>query len=138
MEKEKVYFFTPKFWPDWEYRRQPDASFLLEDDPAITDMFRYRQEMRLWYRNWIQVWRTYSWFNMHTPLRAPVLGLIFHSWLAAGVVLAFYVIFARVIGKYKYRLWAFKMLVPGFMDEKISQQFGTLLPYDDPQDESEY
>ncbi|MFZ2338926.1 MAG: hypothetical protein WAW07_04290 [Bacteroidales bacterium] len=138
MEKENVYLFTLKFWPDREYRRQPDDSFLLEDDPSITEMFRYRQEMRLWYRNWIQVWRTYSWFNMQTPLLAPAIGLIFHSWLAAGAVLVFYVIFARIIGKYKYRLWAFKMLVPGFMDEKISQQFGSLLPYDDPPDESGY
>lgn len=138
MEKEKVYVLIPKFWPDREYRRQPDDPFLLEDDPAITDMFRYRQEMRLYYRNWIQVWRTYSWFNMHTPLLAPIFGLIFHSWLAAGAVLLFYVVFARIIGKYKYRLWAYKMLVPGFMDEKISRQFGSLLPYDDPSEESGY
>ena len=136
MEKEKVYLFTPKFWPDREHSKRPDDSFLLADDPAITDIFRYRQEMRLYYRNWIQVWRTYSWFNIWMPLAAPVIGLLAGSWIVTVSLLLFYVVFARIIGRKKYSLWAYKILVPGFMDEKISQQFGTLLPFDDPPEES--
>ena len=131
MEKEKVYLFSPKFWPDTEHRKRPDDSFLLADDPAITDIYRYRQEMRLWYRNWIEVWRTYSWFNMWMPLAAPVIGLLSGSWIVTAALLAIYVVFARIIGSRKHSLWSYRILVTGLFDRMIAEHFGTPIPFED-------
>lgn len=131
MENVKVYYIKPKFWPDRENRKRPDSSCLLADEPAITDIFRYRQEVRLYYRNWIEVWRTYSYFNMYTPLLIPVAGLLLHSWIAAVAVAALWIGWARIIGYYKYRLWSLKILIPGLFDRMISEQYGELLPFED-------
>lgn len=131
MEKQKVWYFTPKFWPDREHRKLPDDSLLLVDDPSITDIYRYRQEMRLYYRNWIQVWRTYSWFNMWMPLAAPVTGLLARSWIVTVAMLVFYVVFARIIGHRKHSLWAYRMLVPGLFDGMITEHFGPPIPFEE-------
>ena len=131
MEKQKVWYFTPKFWPDREHRKMPDDSLLLVDDPSITDIYRYRQEMRLYYRNWIQVWRTYSWFNMWMPLAAPVTGLLARSWIVTVALLVFYVVFARIIGRRKHSLWAYRMLVPGLFDGMIAEHYGPPIPFEE-------
>ena len=131
MEKEKVWYIQPKFWPDREHRKRPDDSFLLADDPAIIDIYRYRQEVRLYYRNWIQVWRTYSWFNMWMPFAAPVIGLIAGSWIVTVSLLIFYVVFARIIGRKKHSLSFYRIFVPGLFDGMITEHFGPPIPFED-------
>ncbi len=131
MEKEKVFYLKPKFWPDRDHRKKPDDSFLLADDPAIADIFRYRQEVRLYYRNWIGVWRTYSWFNMWMPLAAPVTGLLAGSWIVTVVLLVFYVVFARIIGRKKHSLSFYRIFVPGLFDGMITEHFGLPIPFED-------
>jgi len=130
-EKEKVFYITPKFWPDREHRQRPDDSFLLEDDPAITDIYRYRQEVRLYYRNWIEVWRTYSWFNMWMPIAAPIIGLLAGSWIVTVSLLVFYVVFARIIGRKKHSLSFYRIFVPGLFDGMITEHFGPPIPFED-------
>ena len=131
MEKEKVFYLKPKFWPDRDHRKKPDDSFLLADDPGIADIFRYRQEVRLYYRNWIGVWRTYSWFNMWMPLAAPVTGLLAGSWIVTVVLLVFYVVFARIIGRKKHSLSFYRIFVPGLFDGMITEHFGLPIPFED-------
>jgi len=131
METQKTFYFKPKFWPDREYRKCPDDSKLLVDDPAITDVLRYRQEMRLYYRNWIEVWRTYSYFTNYLFIVIPLIGLL--SWnLFVFLVLAIpFLVFKRHIGK---KLWSFaglRILIQGFMDPQLRPVFGYLTPFED-------
>lgn len=127
----KKIYFRFKLWPDREHRKMPADDCLLPDEPNIYEMYRFRQEVWAYYRNWIDVWRTYSWLNMFTPLLIPVVGLLAQSWLTAIAFTILYVGWARFIGKKKYSLWTLKILVPGFIDPKLVPHFGSLLPFED-------
>lgn len=131
MEKQKTIYFKPKFWPDREYKKCPNDSKLLVDEPAITDIIRYRQEMRLYYRNWIEVWRTYSYFTNYGIIVIPLIGIL--SWNLI-VFLAFavpFLIFKRYIGNKLWGLMGLRILVKGLMDPQLVPVFGYLPPFED-------
>ena len=131
MKTQKIIFFRPKFWPGKEYRKLPDSSKLLADEPAITDLLRYRQEMRMYYRNWIEVWRTYSYFTDYGIYVIPIIGLITWSWIVFLALAIPFVIFKRHIGNMLWNLHGLRFLVPGFLDKDLVKHFGYLPPFDD-------
>jgi hypothetical protein len=130
MKTEKVYFFKPGFWPDRKHRQKPDDSFPLADDPSIADIYRYRQEVRLCYRNSIDVWGTYSYFNRWMPIAAPIIGLLAHSWIVTVALLVFYFAFARFIGREKHSMLFYKIVVPGQPDGMITEHYGPPIPFE--------
>lgn len=131
METQKIIYFRPKFWPDKENRRHPDDSKLAGDEPPITEVLRYRQEMRLYYRNWIEVWRTYSYFTNYGIYVIPIIGLITWSWIVFLALAVPFVIFKRHIGNKLWNLHGIKFLIPGLLDADLVKHFGYLLPFDD-------
>ena len=131
METERIHYFTPKFWPDREHRAAPDDEALLEDEPAMTDVLRYRQNMRLYYRNWMDVWQTYSYFTNYGVIAIPLIALFTWSWQVFIILAVPFFFFKRYIGK---RLWGLRCLgiiVQGLFDRQLSEHFGYLLPFDD-------
>jgi len=134
MEKQKIIYFRPKFWPDREYRKPPDGSRLLVDEPAITDVMRFRQEMRLYYRNWIDVWRTYSYFTNYGIIVIPLIGLLSRSWIVFLALAIPFMIFKRHIGNKLWDLNGLRIIVPGVFDYLLTPVFGYLPPFEDEVD----
>ena len=131
MEKVKRYYFRLKFWPDKEHRKIPSDACLLQDEPNIYEMLKYRNEVRLWYLNWFDVWETYSWLTTYyVPLLIPAIWIITGNWILGVSLIILYVYCKRfIIGKYKNMLWGMKFLVPGFIDPKLEPHFGPQLPF---------
>ena len=129
MENENDYTFELKFWPDEENRECPSDECLLVDEPAMIDILRYRQQMRLYYLNWFDVWETYSYMNRFTILLAPLVFLLTWKWYAPIIVILLWIVFCRIIGRKTHRLWSIKILIPGLFDPDLTEHFGNLLPF---------
>ena len=131
MEPDRINCFKPKFWPDREHRNVPGDEALLEDEPAMTDLLAYRQKMRLYYRNWIDVWRTYCYFTNFGVIVIPLIAVITWSWKVFFLLALPYCSFKRYVNR---RLWSLRklgILVQGLFDRQLSEYFGSLLPFDD-------
>ena len=131
MEKRKIYYFKFKLWPDREHRKMPSDARLLEDESNMYELLKYRNEVRLWYLNWFDVWETYSWLtSCHVLLAVPVIWVITGNWIPAVSLIFLWVFVKRfIVGKHKNMLWGIKILVPGFIDPVLEKHFGPLLPF---------
>lgn len=133
MEERKVIYINPRFWPDRENRKLPDDTFLLDDEPSIIEKLRFRQQARLYYRNWIEVWRTYSYFTDYGIIAIPLIGLATWS-LKVFLMLAIpFLFFKRYIGNRLWNLNGLRIIIQGFFDPELVEQFGTLPPFEDEQ-----
>ena len=109
----------------------PSDACLLEDEPNIYEMLKYRNEARLWYLNWFDVWETYSYITLyHVPLAIVVIWIVTGNWLLGVSLIILWAWSKRyIIGKHKDMLWFIKLMVPGFIDPKLEPHFGPLLPF---------
>ena len=131
MKEQKVFYIKPRFWPERENRKRPDDTFLLDDEPSIVEKLRYRQQMRLYYRNWIEVWRTYSYFTDYGIFVIPLIALAAWSWKLFVVLAIPFFIFKRHIGNKLWGLNGLKIIIQGFFDPELVQQFGYIPPFED-------
>lgn len=134
--KKYIITFNLKFWPDNKFRKLPSDEFLLADEPNIFEMLKYRNEVRLYYLNWSDVWDTYSYITTwYIPLFILLFGILTLSWI--GTVLLILLLFGTkhyIIGKNRNNLRLLRILIPGLFDEQLSTYFGPLLPFSHEQD----
>jgi len=131
METDRITCFKPKLWPDREHRAAPDDGALLEDEPAMTDILRFRQSIRLYYRNWIDVWRTYCYFTNYGVFVIPLIALLTWSWQVFIILAVPFFFIKRFINRKFWGLRNLAILVQGLFDRQLSENFGYLLPFDD-------
>jgi hypothetical protein len=132
MEKVRRYYFRLKFWPDKEHRKTLSDACLLEDEPNIYELLKYRNGMRLYYLNWFDVWETYSWLTTYfPPVIIPLVWIISGSWIAGVSLIVLWFWSKRfIVGKYRYALWGIKILIPGLFDRQLTEKFGPLPPFE--------
>ncbi|MBE0675994.1 MAG: hypothetical protein IH591_15160 [Bacteroidales bacterium] len=131
MEEQKVFYIKPRFWPERENRKPPDDTFLLDDEPSIVEKLRYRQQMRLYYRNWIEVWRTYSYFTNYGVFVIPLIALLAWSWKLFVILAIPFFIFKRHIGNKLWGLNGLRIIIQVMFDKELVQHFGYLPPFED-------
>jgi hypothetical protein len=134
VEKKKNYF-SLKFWPDREHRRWPSDENLDFDNPDLFEMLKYRNEMRLFYINWYDVWETYNYIHIRfVPFLMPCIWLITGKWTIA-LPMGFLWIFFKgyVIDRHRNWLAGVKLLVPMLVDKMILEHYGPQLPFDSEQ-----
>ena len=131
MDNENDYTFELKFWPDRENRRCPSDECLLADEPSMFDILHFRQQVRLYYLNWNDVWETYSYMNRYTIFLVPIAFLLTWKWCAPIIVILLWVVFCRIIGRGTREMWALRALIPGLFDKDLAAHFGNLLPFDE-------
>jgi len=90
MKSGKIIYFKLKFWPDKENRKIPEDNDIDFDNLNVYALLRYRNEMRLYYRNWVAVWRTYKYFTRFIPLLLPITWLFSTYWIASSIILLFW------------------------------------------------
>lgn len=131
MNNDHVIYFSPKFWPDRQSRKCPNDSKLLVDEPNPFDVLEYRQAVRLWYRNWVPVWRTYSYYTNFGVLVVPLAGLLtWNIFVFLALALA-WVAAKRYIGKKLWDFMCIKYLITGLMDKELIPVFGNLQAFDE-------
>jgi hypothetical protein len=131
MDKQNVNSFRLKFWPDRENRKFPSEERLLEDEHNVYEMMMYRNEFRLYYLNWVDVWETYSYIT-----RYYVPPAILVTWLATGnwiLGVSMFILWAWskyfIVEKKKDNLMKLGVLVPGLFDCQIIKIYGPQLPF---------
>jgi len=87
--------------------------------------------MRLYYRNWVAVWRTYKYFTRFIPLMLPIIWLFCTYWIASGVILLIWGICWYIFYKKLKKFNEIRFLVPGLFDYRLTPHFGEMLPFDD-------
>jgi hypothetical protein len=131
MKNKKVRYFKLKFWPDKENRKTPEDRDTGENNENVVELLKLRNEYRLYYRNWIHVWRTYHYITRYLPALGILLGLLFQSYLAAGIVLLFWPA-AWFFTKRKMKdLDTMAYLIPGLFDRDLEPHFGKQPPFTD-------
>ena len=131
MVKLNNYYFRLKFWPNREHRKIPSDECFLEKEPNIYEMLKYRNEVRLWYLNWFDVWETYSYItHYHIPLLIIFVWIMSGNWIL-GSLLTIVCAYCRyfIIYKHKDMRLGVKLLVPAIVDPKIEPHFGQQLPF---------
>jgi len=124
-------FFTPKFWPERENWSMPSDEGVDFDNLSIMHLFAYRQKFRLYYRNWVAVWRTYVYYLKYAFIIVPIIYLITRSWWIAGITLVILVA-AKMFAHKKLNFFnQIRFFVPGILDSYLENQFGDLLPFND-------
>lgn len=131
MTTQKTIYFRFKLWPDREHRKMPDSTLIGADEPEIADLYRFRMGTMLYYRNWMDVWMTYTYINTFALLLIPLAGLIAWTWIASAVTAVIWFLWVRFVNSRRYRLRMLKILITVLFDKKLVPHFGSLLPFED-------
>lgn len=131
MKPDKTILFTPKFWPDKENWSHPSDEGIDFDNLNLMLLLAYRQKLRLYYRNWVNVWRTYAYFSKYAFASVPLLWIVTKSWLLAITELAILIAATIIVHKKLDHFNKFRFLIPGLLDSYLVDQFGELLPFED-------
>jgi hypothetical protein len=63
MSSNRIIYITPRFWPEKEDRNLPFDEGIDWDNPNVVMVLTFRNKYRLYYRNWVAVWRTYEYYS---------------------------------------------------------------------------
>jgi hypothetical protein len=131
MDKQNVHYFRLKFWPDRENRKCPTGAQFLEDEDNIYEMMKYRNEFRLYYLNWVDVWETYSYITRYYVLPAILVTWVLTGNWILGVSLVILWAWSKyyIIEKEKDILKTMGIFVPYLFDRKIVKIYGPQLPF---------
>jgi hypothetical protein len=124
MSKEKVIIFNWKFFPGKEHRKTPDSRDY--DCDNLFQLLEWRQELRLWFLNWRNVWYTYRYLLNFYPYLGLVVLLITSSWAGGLATLLLYVPMRLYLDKKISFLDQLEILMPVFIDRKLTPVFGNL------------
>jgi hypothetical protein len=121
-------YFTPKFWPDSKHRFVPLDEHVDYQNPF--EVLKHRQEVRLFYRNWVQVWRTYAYLSSWLIGLVPIVYILSNSLWAAGIALGACLV-CKIFFTRKLDSWTkFKYLASGLLDQHIVPYLGSLEPFE--------
>ena len=124
MSKEKVIIFNWKFLPGKEHRKTPDSRDY--DCDNLFQLLEWRQELRLWFLNWRNVWYTYRYLLNFYPYLGLVVLLFTGSWVVGLATLILYVPMRLYLDKKISFLDQLEILMPVFIDRKLTPVFGNL------------
>ena len=124
MSKEKVIIFNWKFLPSKEHRKTPDSRDY--DCDNLFQLLEWRQELRLWFLNWRNVWYTYRYLLNFYPYLGLVVLLFTGSWVVGLATLILYVPMRLYLDKKISFLDQLEILMPVFIDRKLTPVFGNL------------
>jgi hypothetical protein len=124
MAKQKIIGFTWKFLPGREHRKTPDSRDY--DCDNLFQLLEWRQELRLWFLNWRNVWYTYRYLLNFYPYLGLLVLLITSSWAWGGATLVLYVPMRLYLDKKISFLDQLEILMPVFIDRKLIPVFGNL------------
>jgi len=124
MKKEKIILFKWKLLPDRANRKCPDSSKIDNDD--LYQLLKWRQELRLWFHNWRDVWYTYRFMLNFYPLLGLLAWILSGSLIAGLAVLSIYIPLYLFVRKKISFLDQLEILMPVFIDRRLSPVFGSL------------
>jgi hypothetical protein len=120
-----------KFFPDKENRKLPKDRVCGENNENKIELLKLRNELRLYYRNWIDVWRTYHYGTRYILAVGIIIGLVFQSYIVTGIIALFWPVVWYFTKKKMKELDSMAMLISGFLDSDLDSNFGSLLPFSD-------
>ena len=129
MKKDKIILFKWKFLPDKENRKCPDSRKIDNDNPY--QLLRWRQELRLWFHNWRNVWYTYRYLLNFYPFIGLAVWVISGSWIAGLTTLSLYIPMYLFIRKKINFLDQLEILMPVVIDRILTPVFGNLPRFDE-------
>ena len=124
MKKAKIILFKWKLLPDRENRKCPDSRTIDNDD--LYQLLRWRQELRLWFRNWRDVWYTYRYLLTFYRWLALLVWVLSGSWIAGLATIALYIPMYLFIRKKISFLDQLEMVMPMMIDPLLTPVFGSL------------
>lgn len=125
---ENIIYITPKFWPDKEHKNVPLDEHVDYNNPY--KVLEHRQKIKLFYLNWVEVWRTYVYFSKWAIGLVPLVFLLTNSLWATGIVFLVWII-CRIYFIRKLRsLIRFKFLASGIIDPYIVPYLGPVEPFE--------
>jgi hypothetical protein len=124
MAKDKSILFNWKFLPGKEHRKTPDSRDY--DCDNLFQLLEWRQELRLWFLNWRNVWYTYRYLLNFYPYLGLLVLLITSSWVVGLATLLMYVPMRLYLDKKISFLDQLEILMPVFIDRKLTPVFGNL------------
>jgi hypothetical protein len=124
MAKDKSIYFNWKFLPNKEHRKTPDSRDY--DCDNLFQLLEWRQELRLWFLNWRNVWYTYRYLLNFYPYLGLVVLLLTGSWTWGLSTLLMYVPMRLYLDKKISFLDQLEILMPGIIDSKLIPVFGNL------------
>jgi hypothetical protein len=127
MRNKKYIDFTWKFHPDKENRKTPDSRKIDNDD--LYQLLKWRNDVRLFVLNWRNVWYTYKYLLKYFPLIGLLVWTISGSWIAGLATLTIYIPLRIIVDKKISFLDQLQILMPAFIDRKLTPVFGKLLPF---------
>jgi hypothetical protein len=128
MAEEIIYYITPKFWPDKE-----DKDLPLDKDVDYTnpfDVLKHRQKVRLFYRNWVEVWRTYAYYSKWAIGVVPLVGVLTNSKWATGVTFILWLSFRIYFSRKLTSIVKFKFIATAILDRFIEPHIGPIEPFE--------
>ncbi|HPQ35174.1 MAG TPA: hypothetical protein PK563_11815 [Tenuifilaceae bacterium] len=123
-----IVFITPKFWPDKENRRVPLDKDVDYENPY--EVLKHRQKVRLFYLNWVQVWRTYVYYSKWAIGIVPLVFLLTKSFWAAAIALAAWIVCRFYFLNKLKSITKFKILAMGILDRFIIPHLGYIEPFE--------
>lgn len=128
MRTDNDLYFTPKFWPDKDNKEIPLDEKVDYNNPY--EVLRHRQEVRLFYKNWVQVWRTYAYFSKRVIIITPIVYLLTSSLWATGISIAFSLASRIYFTRKLESILKFKMLATSLLDQFIIPHISPLEPFE--------
>jgi hypothetical protein len=127
LKKEKYIDFSWKFVPDKENRKTPDCRKYNCDDPF--QLLRWRNDVRLFFLNWRNVWFTYKYLLNYFPFLGLLIWLLSGSLISVLATITIFIPLRIVIYKKISTLDKLEILMPLFIDSQLTPVFGSLLPF---------
>ena len=127
MSKKKYIDFNWKFLPNLENRKTPDSRKIDCDDPL--QLLKWRNDVRLFFLNWRNVWYTFKYLLKYFPLLGLLIWVLSGSWITGLAALACYIPLRIFIDKKISFLNQLEILMPGLIDQQLTPLFGNLIPF---------
>ena len=131
MSRNKIIYITPRLWPEKEDRYLPFDGGIDWENPDIVMVLTFRNKLRLYYRNWVAVWRTYELYSKWALGIVPLALLPGNNLWIGAFALVLWLTAKLFIRNRLHRLFQISVLVPGILDGYIEPFYGKQLPFDD-------
>ena len=122
--KEKIIYFNWKFVPGRENRKTPDCRKIDCDNQF--QLLKWRQDVRLYFLNWRNVWYTYRYLLKYFPFLGLLVWALSGSLMTGLAIAAFYVPVRVFIYRKISTLDQLEILMPGLIDPQLIPVFGNL------------
>lgn len=130
-----IIYFKWKFLPDWEHRKIPN--FEEEDSDNLYKLYAWRQELRLYYLSWRNVWYTYKYLLRFIPLVGLIVFGLSGSYIAAGIVVFSTLPLLIFINRKIESQNQMRFFIPGIVDAHLTPIFGSLPPFAEEEENEE-